>query len=310
MIARQMRDGELDEALSVHPRIIGDELIGRRRAVAAWRSLLSNPAFAHVVLEFDRPVRGCRVAAFGASVFVSSAFVDDELRDPRPGLNARLIATIDAHCSAVVSLAELRRANTFDGLNFVCLAATWRRDALSPEQVAEVEAQMAVASLETFGGYRLRVVVTELRDGVDMAQAEAWRVFKIIRFQPALGGLAVCDRSQALSVPGSVGAVLFHHREPVLGLSLTDQQLLAAAMRGSTDNALADALGVKLATVKKRWASVFDHVAKHECGVVPRSDGAVDRGTRGPQKRHLLLAYLRDHPEELRPHLPQPHNRR
>jgi hypothetical protein len=113
--------------------------------------------------------------------------------------------------------------------------------------------------------------------------------------------LGVVERADALAVPGSVGAMLFTYREPVLRFRNADQQLLSAALRGLTDEESARTMGLTLPAVKKRWASVFDHVARGKPELLPGLEDGLDRQTRGPQKRHYLLAYLREHPEELRP---------
>ena len=77
-------------------------------------------------------------------------------------------------------------------------------------------------------------------------------------------------------------------------------ELLEVALRGSTDEETCQVLGMKLSAIKKRWAALFHHIAKIKPELLPGTDDG-DRQTRGPQKRHRLLAYLREHPEELRP---------
>src|SRR5438270_2774991 len=100
--------------------------------------------------------------------------------------------------------------------------------------------------------------------------------------------------------------MLFTYREPVLRFRAADQQLLNATLRGLTDEGLSGTLGLSLTAVKKRWVSVFDHVARVKPDILPGADDAFGRTTRGPQKRHHVLAYLRVHAEELRPLLPAP----
>jgi hypothetical protein len=94
-----------------------------------------------------------------------------------------------------------------------------------------------------------------------------------------------------------------HNREPILGLRNSDQELLEAALRGTTDIELSVELGLKLPALKKRWASVFNRVAAAKPDLLPGIDDNLDRQTRGRQKKHRLLAYIREHPEELRPFL-------
>ena len=96
--------------------------------------------------------------------------------------------------------------------------------------------------------------------------------------------------------------MLFHYREPILRLRPSDQELLLAALDGMTDQELSDRLSLNLGTIKKRWISLFDRVANAKPALLPEVNGADNRHKRGPQKRHRILAYVRGHPEELRPY--------
>jgi hypothetical protein len=95
----------------------------------------------------------------------------------------------------------------------------------------------------------------------------------------------------------------FSLRSPQIGFSRSEQKLLSAALRGGTDEELSDELVISLSAVKKAWSSVYDRAAEH----LPDSILAVEteeerrNGDRGKQKKQRLLAYLREHPEELRP---------
>ena len=69
------------------------------------------------------------------------------------------------------------------------------------------------------------------------------------------------------------------------------------ALEGMTDEELSDRLCLSLSAVKKRWAAVYDHVSmKGIHAGLPACEGK-----RGPERRRLLLEYLRWHPEELNP---------
>ena len=155
------------------------------------------------------------MVAFGATAFVRHAFVDREIENPEPGLNSRIIGSIDAGNPVVLDDEELRAQNTKGGLD------------------------------------------------------------------------------------SSFAARLFNYGEPSLWLGDTYQKMLSAALRGLTDEELCQALGAKLPTIKKQWATIFSHVAAVKPDLLP--DVNDDRRIRGRQKRHHLLAYLRHHPEALRP---------
>jgi hypothetical protein len=133
---------------------------------------------------------------------------------------------------------------------------------------------MALACLQGHQGYRLRQALREATDALDVEHIRAQRVFGIITafedFHAQNPGsfwnrdrtLGISNRPDAISVPGSVPAILFSYREPILRFQEENQQLLIAALQGQTDVELVQALGLKLPTIKKRWSSVFRRVAE------------------------------------------------
>jgi DNA-binding CsgD family transcriptional regulator len=112
--------------------------------------------------------------------------------------------------------------------------------------------------------------------------------------------LAVVTREEALRTPGNLVWMLFQYGEPALGFQPSEHQLLNAALAGLTDEALANKLGIRQPAVKKRWRSIFARVSARP-DLFPESRDGLDDGSRGRQTRHYILAYVREHPEELRP---------
>lgn len=294
-------------------RRIGREIVGHERALSAWRVLLKSAAFHSVVLETEEPIAGHRIVAFGASAFVSPDFAYQEISNPKPGLNGRVIASIDGGRPVVLSEAEVRSQNTHGGLCQVILFSAWRRDCLTPGQVIQVRVSLAKTYIDFHSGYQLDRMLFEAVDEIDVQDIRSSRIWEVISeyedFHAMNPGnnwsrercLAVIEKVNAFSITSSVAAMFFCYTPPLLRFKHGDQQLLAAAMEGLTDLEIADALGVNVQTVKKRWASAFDQVDDVMPGLLPYSDDGTDRRTRGPQKRHHLLAYLRHHLEELRP---------
>jgi hypothetical protein len=163
-----------------------------------------------------------------------------------------------------------------------------------------------------FVGWRLRRLIREGTNQDAIAHIKAQQIFRTtscfeeFHHENQESGwnrdrmLFVSERNDALSLPGSVAAIIFAYHDPILRLREHDQELLRTAMTGLTDEELARTLHMKLATVKKRWAAVFNHVALAKPDLLPDHKQPHSPG-RGPQKRHRLLEYLRHHPEELRP---------
>ena len=270
------------------------------------------PATVSVTVESNQPIGASHIAAFAASAFVSQSFVESEMSEPKPGLVARIISSIDGGRPVILTETELRRANTNCGLHLVVLISRWNR-LLTEEQAEEAKMHLAVSFLDLHVGYRLVNVLVEATDAVDLKHGKSTGVHRVVsdfeefhRRNPNNGwnrdrALFVLDRESAQAMTGSVATILFHSREPVLGLRKEDQQLLAAALKGFTDLELTEELSLQLSTVKKRWAALYDRVAAVNPALVRGIDNGSDRHSRGRQKRHHLLAYLRQHPEELRP---------
>lgn len=307
--ATDLRDEDLIECLSINPGRIGDELVGRARAVEIWKSLVRLRCFNSTVIEAARRTGRHRIVGFGCAVFVSRAFALAERSDPRPGVNARILASIDSGRPVTLTEAQLRSGNTRGGLDIVILFASWRQGVLSAEGVSEVGSAMAGRFLEQHLGYRIESLMMESVGAEEAALNESMHVWRLAcKFDlpdGAARSLWVLTRREALGVAGSVANPLFHPREPVFQLRDADQQLLLAAASGLTDEELSSKLGLSLTGVKKRWIAIFERTIDARPGLFPGLDGpgldSNDGQKRGRQKRHHVLAYVRSHPEELRP---------
>jgi hypothetical protein len=297
---REIRDDELMDCLRIAPQHMGEEIVGRERALAIWRKLIRSRSFNSCVVHLPIPPPGNRIVAFGSSVFVTPQFATQELQHPQPGLNSRIIASIASGSSVVEE--DICSGSTRDGLDLVVLSADDLSEVLNLEQIREAQMLLAYSFVEQHVGYRLNRLMVEIigrRQREFSENSGVWRISKV--FPGGERALAVLTREGAFSSSGSIAASLFQYREPVLRLRDTDKQLLAEALQGSTDRDIASRLNLSFPSVKKRWLSLFDRVERARPDLLP--DG-MDRSwneTRGPQKRHRILAYVRSHPEELRP---------
>jgi hypothetical protein len=125
---------------------------------------------------------------------------------------------------------------------------------------------------------------------------------EIVSTPHLLGMTCEIERARRPWRPSWIGT-LFDYHPPRCGFSRSEQRLLQFALDGeSTNQELADALGVSLPTVKKLWVSIYrrmnDSVPEINSGGVQAEP---DESTRGKEKKRHLLAYVREHPEELRP---------
>jgi hypothetical protein len=308
--------GDLSESLNICPESAGQELIAPERTLAAWHQLFTTRSFAGAVVEPDIPTDAHRIAAVGAAVFVTRTFAEQETASPQPGLNARIIASIDAGRSVALSDSQLRLANASGGLDLVILCAGWRKSVVDSGRLPEVESLLSAAFFRLFAGWRFHRMIREGIGREQIAHIDSQGIFgskysfgRFLRLNPGSRwkgdrALFVANKEHAMAIPGSVASILFGYHEPVLRLRDCDQELLTAALTGATDGELARTLHLKLPTVKKRWAAVFSRVTAVQPDLLPSHEAYSNDHARGPQKRHRLLEFLRNHPQELRPVLP------
>lgn len=275
--------------------------MGRSTALRVWRELLENVSFHGSVIESERPIGGRRIVACGLGVFVADAFADGEIQNPRPGLNSRIIAGVAAGESLMLSRAQIGAGNAGKGVDFVNMYGTWRDAVLNADQLAEVHALLGTSFVEHFVGYRFNRVLKEAIGHSRISLARATGTYRIVaEFQEAESVLAVASPESVLTSPYSVAAALYRYQKPVLRLRPAEQKLLAAALAGKTDAELSAELGLSIEAIKKRWMSVFDRVDEFKPEIL--NNPLTESDGRGPQKRHRVVAYIRSHPEELRPY--------
>src|SRR5262245_55709781 len=136
MYWRPICEADLSICLEIQPACLGDQLVGRNTALRVWEALLDNPAFQANVIESEIPLAGHKIVACGMGVFVIRAFADREIRNPRPGLNSRIIASIASGQSVVMSRAQIGAGNAGEGIDFVNMYGTWRDGIMNANQLA------------------------------------------------------------------------------------------------------------------------------------------------------------------------------
>jgi len=295
---RKTTEEDLAACLEIQPVHLGDGLTGTEIAHKVWRDMLADPAMVTAVFECEPPVEGRRIVAFGAALFVRAEFVEAELAHPRPYINARVIESAHAGRPVLLTACEIARANAGKGLDMVNLCGSLLESILSPEERGQVQTLLAVSLAQLLAGYRLNRIFGQATDSEMRAMLGANLVREVASFPELKLATYVATEEIALAQPFSIQVTIFNNRKPLLGLSGADQELLCAALEEQTDAELAVSLRLTMSAVKARWRSIFTRFARLKPAVAPEFNGA---GSRGPQKRHRILAYLREHPEELRP---------
>ncbi|HWB85940.1 MAG TPA: hypothetical protein VG675_17490 [Bryobacteraceae bacterium] len=301
---------DLAECLQLRPEKRGAENIDNQRATEAWFQLFElTYASKSALVEMHRQ-GNVEIVGFGFSAFVKESFAESEVSGPRPGLNGRIIESIDRGRPVIASYREVRDANTRGTLQQVILETCWKDGCLDAAQVDEVRILLGRAYQEIHAGYSIARVLAELVGELDFWHVRGHRSFQIVsRFEAyrlanpetcwnADRALAMVTRENMRVDPGSIAAGVFLHRQrPQFAFTLCEQELLEMALDGLDDASAAKALFVSVPAIKRRWANIFQRVAT----VNPDICAWAGDGVRSIQKRHRVLAYVRSHPEELRP---------
>jgi len=237
----------------------------------------------------------------GASVFVDEAFAENELNDPRPGLNGRVTGSQLGQGSLAFSRERIAEANSSGGVNVAILTARWNPELVDEAEINDTRLTLSGAFSEAHAGYRFERVLIELIDAQDRRWASAIPFIRIhAEFPGGTRALALVEKSNLEANQATVLAQHFSCPLPRLFLRASDQELLLAALDNPTDEWLTRELGLTKEAVKRRWSVLFERIDR-EMPELFESMKADDRSVRGPQKRHVVLAYVRKHPQELRP---------
>jgi hypothetical protein len=300
---------ECAEIVATHPTVgprYGDTISQLR---PAWLRLIGSEAFRNVVLEETDGFR-TRMLGIGASVFVSNHFLQALKTPPLLWIGPELTRRVMRGDSPVLSDKEVRIANSVGGLNLVVWEACIRREEVHRPDVYH-------ASVASFVQYHRGFLIRELigqvtsvkhlqvianNGGFFLNTAEGRYMRSPVEspaelvVTPHIWG---STRELLIGRLGSWVSCLFDYKLPQLGFSASEQRLLLCALDGGTDEQLADQLAISLSGVKKAWSSIYQRVAERLPELIPHDSAA--EGERGKEKKQLLVTYLRDHLEELRP---------
>lgn len=281
----------------------------------AWLKLLGSDGFVAAVFEDQQGSRNTVLGA-GVAVFVTDEFIC-ELKSTPFWIGPELAVRIHRGKSPVLSDKQLRDANTSGGLNL----AVWQRGVLFKDiDRAEIGNTMMAAFVDLHRGFLLKeqVVQAETAEHVGSCRSLGALLWDAAtRCYEPFDGLAperlvtaphVLGLSRGLAHEPRVswGASMFLYHAPRFGFNRSEQRLLSSGLAGGTDLEIADKLGISLVAVRKRWRAIYERVGRVAPELVPNPfPGDAGIGERGRAKKQRLLAYVREHPEELRPFSPK-----
>jgi hypothetical protein len=279
----------------------------------SWLQLLEcESKIARVIEEVNGS--HATICFVGVSLIVNDAFVRELKTPPLFWFGPELARRIVRKDSPLLSDRQVREGNSRGGLNTI----SWE-GCIRPgfESHTEVHRKILSVFIEAHRGYLWKEAISSQIESVERLQwllktgGLLWdpkrgryieplkRNPKEIISKPHIFGVT---REIEHNRPGTWVGALFDYHTPRLGFSLGEQRQLLSALSGGTDQALSDDLGVSVSTVKNTWRSIYNRAASCLPHLfLDHSRVSARTSERGKEKKRHLLAYLRDHPEELRP---------
>ena len=274
-----------------------------------WRRFLGSDAFS--ASSAKRLVSGtARMIGAQIASFVSEEFATELATPPLKWIGPELVNRCAHGPVPVLTDAEVRRANSTHGLN-ILVWPTGPRPGF--ENLPELLQGSQVVFFDAYRGFNMNRIQTQATHPIEIAMgvnSGGW----CLRNTPSVHSPSVQEpaesvflqphileatKEMAAKQPGSWANLFFAYRKPVIGFTRSEQRLLSSALHGGTDGELSDLLGVSLSAVKKMWASIYLRVQSAKpFDVRIELDESID-GDRGKEKKQKLLAFLREHPEEL-----------
>ena len=279
---------------------------------SAWRHLLHSDAFFGMVGKETAPGRSTTLGSQMAC-FITDEFATEISTPPLKWVGPELVNRFLHGLSPILTNAQVRLANSADGLNIVVWPSCFRTEF---ETDLELRQSSQALFFEVYRGFHIKRLQMQAIHPVELCIAVnsgAWYLLEAeTNHSQDLGKLSdsvtlqphIVEVTQAMASkqPGTWVSQLFAYRKPEIGFPRSEQRLLSTALHGGTDEELAELLGISLSAVKKMWASVYLRIESRRPSNLKFERNKNVDGDRGREKKHKLLVYLREHMEELRPY--------
>jgi hypothetical protein len=279
---------------------------------SAWRQLAHSDAFFAMVGK--ETASGCS-KTLGAQMacFITDDFAAELATAPFKWVGPELVNRYLHGPSPILTNSQARVANSADGINILVWPSCFRTEY---ETHLELRERSQALFFEVYRGFQIKRLQMQAIHPVELhiaINSGAWYLRSAdSNYSQDLGKLSGAvalkphivevTRAMASNQPGTWVSQLFAYRNPEMGFPRSEQRLLSAALQGGTDQELAEQLGISLSAVKKMWASAYRRVESRRASILKFEREENVNGDRGREKKHKLLVYLRDHPEELRPY--------
>lgn len=281
--------------------------------------LLDNETLAGIAIErFSEAAPRPAVAGFGISGFLGEACAAAYLAAPYPHLEVDLLERARRARSepGFLGYDGIAQANAGAGLTLFPLMWLQRPDDPADPEARALLTLSQQAFLRIHRGYRLVRILKEadarrvagylnggFRERCRLPAGTALP-FSRARLERDHAVLEITKREIEATMPGTAVGHLFGHRPPRCGFTRAEKQVLARAAEGSTDAQIARQLGITSAAVSLRWRSIYTRISDRASSALHEDKPASGNRGRGHEKRRRVIAFVNDHPEEMRPYPP------
>lgn len=279
-----------------------------------WARIVDEPSVISGVIEDRALPPGQRIQAWGVTMVLPQRLAQ-ELRleqGPRAFVTRGIYARLHDGRLNPMSDREIGVANARDGLSMHIMHFSHRSQDLSDPYTQAVISTANNTFRTLHSGYNISGVYFEhAASNGSVVEASGFQRIGYSNepeteplppeVRPAFYGLTrVHARAQ---VPGSIARSVFEYQPPLFAFSASQRRLLWWTLFDESDEAIMPLLGTSVHGVKKLWRGIYERIEDRMPEFFGDAAGA-DDGKRGREKRHQVLAYLRQRPEELRPYFP------
>ena len=254
--------------------------------------------------------------AFGLAVFVSDAVYEGLLASPGPSLADAFYGQVRSGTpGAMLDTQAIARANAGQGLNLISPLYVQRHWDFQHPDTQRLLPLTAAAWYLNITGFNVRRMLSEYHGERAAQYICASGAQRVRTFAPPEG------------LPAELHAPIWfeHHRErmpapgvfdtraqwiqrppaPQMQLTPAQQSVAFLALQGDTDQRIAVRLQVSTDAVKKAWRAIIAEACQSIPSLqVEPQERVVDSGeaaVRGMERRRIVIEFLRQHLEELRP---------
>jgi hypothetical protein len=296
-------------ALSLGEHVAPVEQERRESVLREFRAFFQMTEPPSLLLEIIGADGKATIGASVVTLFVHDWVYEELSRAEAPYPNPKLLGWYRRGRNPFLTTEELARANSGEGANMLAVGFNWD-SRLDECLAAEVRHTALQRFADRHAGHNLKRVFAETCNGVLyrgclevgyrlVNSYDSWAREVGSLDNPDRPMFMCATREDVFSTVNSFLIRLFQYQRPVLRFSVAQQELLTLAVSGYSDLEAARILSIGLDAVKARWKSIYARVDRTYPGFLPDGGSA----GRGPEKRPILLAHLRDRPEELRPHI-------